>query len=377
MFLKRFKILTLAGFPVYIDLSWFVIAVLIVWSLATGVFPMRHEGLSETSAWIMGAAGALGLFASIVLHELGHAIAARRCRVRIRAITLFLFGGVAEMQDEPPSAKAELLIALAGPLVSVALAVAGFAAGAVAAAIGARVEITGVLSYLGAINALLVAFNMLPAFPLDGGRALRAALWWRRDNLRSATRTTSRLGALFGAGFVGLGVASVLLGEFVGGMWWFLIGLFLRRAAHASYEQLLIRRSLEGEPVARFATSAPVTASPDLTLRELVDEYLCRTGHKMYPVTRNGELLGCVTLERLKSIPQREWERRRVGEIVQSCGADNVVDADSDAMEALSTMHRTGQSRLMVVDDGRLVGVLTLKDLMRMLSTKVELEALE
>ncbi len=366
-----FKIL---GFQISIDLSWFLLALLITWSLATGLFPQWHAGLSEAVYWWMGAAGALGLFISIVLHELGHAVAARRFGIEMRGITLFIFGGVAEMTREPPSAKAEFIVAIAGPIVSVALSAALVGLSVALDAGSAPTSVTVVIGYLGWINMVLVVFNMIPAFPLDGGRVLRAGLWHLWGDLRRATRITAAIGSGFGMILIVLGVVSAIFGNLIGGIWWFVLGLFLRSAANMSYQQVLLRRAFEGEPVARFMRPQPVTVDPNMTLREFVDEIIYTHQHSMYPVVEGDRLVGCVTRSDVKRVPHEAWDTRLVGEILSPCSRDNVIAPGVDAMEALARMSRTGASRLMVVEDGRLVGVVALKDLLGLMSLKIDLE---
>ncbi|HEV8612157.1 MAG TPA: site-2 protease family protein [Gemmatimonadales bacterium] len=373
MFGKRLKLFRLLGFNVYIDLSWLFIAVLVSWSLARGVFPARYGGLSLTTYWVMGLAGALGLFASIVFHEFAHSVVARREGTPMRGITLFIFGGVAEMGDEPRSPRSEFLIAIAGPLSSVVLG--GMFLGLAALGGGAFPgPLEGVLRYLGWINLVLVAFNVVPAFPLDGGRVLRSALWAWKHDLRRATRIASTIGAGFGLLLMALGIFSFVSGNFIGGMWWFLIGMFVRNASQMSYQQLLLRQTLSGEPVRRFMQPAPITVSPDISVEELVDDYVYKYHHKMFPVVEQDHLKGCVNLEQVKQVARDEWPRHTVREITAGCSPENVVSPDTDAAQALSTMSRKQTSRLMVVDHDRLVGILSLKDLLQFLSLRIELE---
>lgn len=369
----RFKIFNLLGFPIYVDLSWFLVVLLITWSLATNLFPTAYEGLSVTTYWLMGLAGALGLFASILAHELGHAVVAQRNDVPIRGITLFIFGGVAEMSEEPPSAAAEFFVAIAGPIVSVLLAAVFYASGAWAEP-WLPSPVAGVLWYLGVINAVVVAFNMIPAFPLDGGRVLRSIIWQMTHNLRLSTRITSTLGTAFAGLLLVLGVFSFIGGNFIGGVWLFFIGVFLYSAAQSSYQQVLIRQALEGEPVARFMRQDVVTAPADGTIRDLVENYIYQHHHKMFPVVRNGELVGCVTTRDVQRIRRDDWSQQTIGEVARECDVQNTISRDADAMQALSLMNRTGASRLMVVEEGRLAGVLSLKDLLRFMSLKMELE---
>jgi Zn-dependent protease/CBS domain-containing protein len=377
MFGARFKVFTLAGFKVYVDLSWFIIALLVTWSLAEGVFrnaQVYPELVQQPGMrWAMGAAGALLFFLSIVLHEFGHAITARKFGLHIRGITLFIFGGVAELSDEPPNAKAEFWVAIAGPAVSVALGVMFLGL----AFLPLPLPIRAVTGYLGMINFVLVAFNLIPAFPLDGGRMLRAALWAARDNLRWATRITSRIGEFFGMGLIVLGVFVVFYtSNLLGGIWWVLIGLFLRQAAQMSYQQLLLRRALEGETVSRFMKTHPITVPPNTTIAELVENYIYTHHHKLFPVASNGHLLGCVGTREVKNLPREQWGSRTVGEVIGGCSQENTISPEADAMEALAKMNRTGASRLLVVDrNGDLVGIVTLKDLMRFMSLKVEMES--
>lgn len=378
MFGPRFHLFKLFGFPVYVDLSWFIIAVLVTWSLAAGLFahPQWYPELVDEPAtrWTMGILGALGLFASIVLHELGHAKVAEYYGVPMRGITLFIFGGVAEMGDEPPSAKAEFMVAIGGPIVSVvigALAVAGWALGHL---YEAPVGVTAVLGYLGLINLVLVAFNMIPAFPLDGGRVLRSILWGMRDNLRWATRITSQIGSGFGVALMILGGVRLLFGDFVGAIWSFILGMFLRMAAQMSYQQLVIRRALEGEPIERFMTPEPVTVTPQYTIDRIVEDFIYRYHHKLYPVTDGDQLLGCLTMDHVRQVPREQWAQTRVADVYEQCAPHNTIEIGRDALDALGRMREQQRSRLMVVRGEELVGVVALKDLMDFLSMKVELE---
>lgn len=373
MFTKRLKLFNLLGFPIYVDLSWFIVVVLITWSLATGTFPYFVEGQSPTVYWWMGLAGAIGLFISILAHELGHSVVARQFDLPMRGITLFIFGGVAEMTKEPPSAKAEFFVAIAGPIVSVFIAAACFVTGFVTGN-ALPPPVLGVIWYLGWINGVLVAFNLIPAFPLDGGRVLRSILWHVKGSLRWSTRVTSAIGSAFGLFLILLGALSFISGNIIGGMWQFLIGTFLRNAAQMSYQQVLIRQALEGEPIARFMNANVVTVPPSATVHEFVDDYIYRHHHKMYPVTDNGHLLGCVTMRDVHEVPRDEWDRTTVAEILHPCDNGNAISPHTDAMQALSNMNRTKASRLMVVRDGRLEGMLSLKDLLNFISLKVELE---
>ena len=263
MFLHRLKLFRLLGFDVYVDASWLLLAALISWTLATGVFPEQVPHLTVAVYWWMGVTATLGLFGSIVFHELMHSIVARRFEMPIRGITLFIFGGVAEMGTEATSPKGELLMALAGPIASLVLSVICFAA---AATIGGAemAPVAGVFAYLGTLNCMLGLFNLVPAFPLDGGRILRAALWAWRGDVAWATRIAAAAGNVFGTALIALGLVEGLSGDLVGGIWLFVIGLFVRGAAGGAYQQTLARTVFGGHRVAEFMTREPIIVPPDL-----------------------------------------------------------------------------------------------------------------
>lgn len=377
MFGKSINLFKLLGFQVKADLSWLILAVLVTWSLARGYFPFRYENLDLSTYWIMGILGTAGLFASIVLHELGHSLVSRNHGMPMKGITLFIFGGVAEMKEEPPSARSEFLMAIVGPIVSVVLGLLFYGVYLVSQQLGWPVLVSGVFSYLGFINLLLAAFNMIPAFPLDGGRVLRSYLWHRKGNLKKATASASKIGAGFGTFLILLGVFSVLLGSFIGGMWWFVIGLFLRSVAKSSYVQLEIREALKGEPIARFMNRSPVTVPADISIDELVNDYVYKYHFHMFPVMRDSRLLGCISTNEVKKIAREEWPGHSVQEMLVPCSEDNTVSPETDAMDVLAILQRTGASRLMIMDKDRLVGVVSLKDLMQFLSLKLDLEGEE
>ncbi len=373
MFGNRITLFRLLGFEVRIDTSWLLLALLVTWSLAKGIFPGSYKGVSESTYWVMGVLGALGLFFSIIFHELCHSLVATRYGIPMKGITLFIFGGVAEMDDEPPSARSEFFMAVAGPLSSFVLGLAFHGISYAGRQLGWPGTIPTVTSYLGFINLLLASFNLIPAFPLDGGRVLRSILWGWKGNLRWATRVSSGFGSAFGVVLIFLGIFSIFRGNFIGGLWWLMIGFFLRNAAQMSYSQLLARKVLEGEKVRRFMVTDPVTVSRTLTLDEFINDYVYRYHYKMFPVVSYGRLAGCITVRQAAEIPREIWKEHTVGEIAAPCSPDITIGPDEDAVRALATMSRTGNSRLLVVEGERLLGILTLKDMLQFLSLKLEL----
>jgi Zn-dependent protease len=374
MFGKSISLFKLFGFEVKIDLSWLVIALLITWSLAKGVFPYYYEGLSTTTYWWMGIFGALGLFFSIVFHELCHSLVARKFNLPMKGITLFIFGGVAEMEEEPPSPKAEFYMAIAGPLSSILIGIVFYFIRLAAQSANWPVLTVGVFSYVSYLNFLLAGFNLIPAFPLDGGRVFRSVLWGWKNNMKWATRVASQIGSGFGLVLIFFGVLYIIRGVFISGIWWLLIGLFLRNASQMSYSRLLMSKALEGEPVKRFMKIDPISAPPSITVEQFVDEYLYKYHYKMFPIVDDQKLIGCVTTREVKEVPRNQWNQRTLGEIVKPRSCDNTISSDTDAMKALSSMNKMGVSRLLVVDGDRLAGIIALKDLMGFLSLKLDLE---
>lgn len=374
--IRGFHLFTLFGFEVKLDLSWLLLALLISWSLGAGWFPARYPDLSiHTYAW-MGISVAVGVFFSIVFHEFSHSVVARYYGMPIRGITLFIFGGVAEMESEPPDPKAEFLMAIAGPISSFLLAALLWAAAAAAQGMAWPLPLIGVLSTLAVINFTVAVFNLAPAFPLDGGRVLRAALWhWRRD-LHEATFISSRIGKGFGTALMILGVIGFVGGNLIGGMWWFLIGIFVRGAASSSYQQLVLKDMVEGQPVRRFMRSDPVTVAPQLSIPDWVEDYVYRYHYKMYPVLDGSRLLGCITVDSLQRIPREDWQSSTVANLMEERSEANTVDAGMDTMALLKNiLQPAGRSRFMVVDDDRLVGIIALKDLLELISLKLQIES--
>jgi Zn-dependent protease/predicted transcriptional regulator len=377
MFGRTYTLFKMFGFAVRADASWLIVAVLITWSLAALVFPSQNPGLSHAEYWLMGIAGAFLLFASIIVHEFAHSLVARRSGLQMKGITLFIFGGVAEMEHEPSSAKAEFQMAIAGPLTSVAVGAIFYVLALTMRNVW-PVALIGVFTYLYWINWVLAVFNMIPAFPLDGGRVLRSLLWYWKGNIWQATRIASTIGSGFGVFLMVYAVLVLLLarGQLVAALWCFMIGMFLRSVAQGSYQQLIIQRMLEGEPIRRFMNTNPITVPPALSLEDLVENYIYKYHYKMFPVVNErNELLGCITTKELKEIPRGEWARNSVQAVMRSTCPDDTVAPDTDAINALTQMRKSQNSRLMVVQDGRLVAVLTLKDLLNFLSTKLELES--
>jgi Zn-dependent protease/predicted transcriptional regulator len=377
MFGRPIKLFSIFGFEIRINFSWLILAALVTWSLATGLFPEYYKNLSPAAYWWMGGAGAVGLFLSIVFHELSHSLVARNYGISMKGITLFIFGGVAEMEDDPTDYKVEFMIAVAGPLSSALIGVVIYFLYYWGGKSGWPIEVDGVLAYLAWVNAALAIFNLVPAFPLDGGRVLRSVLWrWKKD-LRWATGIAAQIGSGFGILLIIMGVIYLFRGNFIGGLWWCMIGLFLRSTAQLSYQQLLARAIFHAEKIKDLMVKNPVTVSRAITLEEFVHDYVYKHHFQMYPVLSFGKLAGCISVSQAAAVPREEWSSHTVGEVALPCNQETTVGPEDDANTALAIMNRTGNSRLLVVDGDQLVGIIVLKDMLKLLSLKMALNDVE
>lgn len=374
MFGKRFNFISLAGIKIGIDMSWLLIAVLLTWTLAAGNFPFYYPHLSAGTYWLMGFTGMIGLFICIILHELGHALVAKHYKLPVTQITLFIFGGIAEIKKEPPSPKIEFLVAVAGPIVSLLIAGMMYMVTEAGIVLNFPIAVLGVTSYLTWINLIIVVFNLIPAFPLDGGRILRAILWKCNHNLALATKITTRMGAGFGLMLVFLGIFLFITSSFLSGLWITIIGLFLQKAAFSSRTQFYITKQLQGEKVLKFMKKDPVSVSPHLSLKECIDNYVYTSHHHLYPVTDNDELLGYISLQEIKSVPPENWSNTDVRNVMVPLSQVTTVSPSTSALEAMNLIHEVNAATLFVVENGKLVGLLTSQDLFKLILLKLELE---
>lgn len=358
------------GIPIRLHASWFLIALLITWSLAVGYFPQANPGWSSLTYWVVGAFAAVLFFASVLLHELGHSVLALREEVPVKSITLFIFGGVAEIGREPPTAGAEFRIAIAGPLTSLGLA-AGFSG--LSTLLADYEMITAPLAYLGWINLLLAAFNMIPGFPLDGGRVLRAILWRFNGNLVTATRWASRTGQVIAFGFIGLGVLQLFAGGFTNGLWLAFIGWYLNGAARASYQQVALQELLTGVKARSIAmeTCAPVPGEMNLDL--FIQDHVLTGAEYCFLVTDNEERQGVITLDDVRAVTRTQRGSVTTGQIMTPVDTIVPADADDDVWSLVRRMGEEGRNALPVVDNGRFLGLLTRENLLTHVQLRSEL----
>ncbi len=374
-------ILRLFGIPLRVNLSWFFLFGLVVFTLGTEGGLLRtwidDSNVSDATYWLLALAGAVGLFASLVAHELCHSLVARRLGMPVGGITLFIFGGVSEMTEEPETAGREFLMAFVGPLSSIVIAGLCFLVywyGTTRMNMGKPAA--ALVRYLATINVVLAVFNSVPAFPLDGGRVVRSIIWGATGDLRRATRIAAGLGSGFGLLMIGLGLLSFFAGGVIGGIWFVLIGFFVRQAAMGSFQQTLMRQALEGEEVERFMTRDPVTIAPDVTLDRFVHEYVLPRHFTTFPVTdEENRLVGVISSRTPGQYERGQWQDVTVGEAMQEAEEETTIAPHTDAVDGLSRLQGEPGRRLIVVDSQkRPVGIISLRDLLDFLALKIDLE---
>jgi Zn-dependent protease len=357
----------IAGIKIGINWSWLVVFALITWSLAEGVFPNQNPGLSHATYLAMAIVASGLFFVSLLLHELGHALQARREGMVIEGITLWLFGGVAKFRGMFPSAGAEFRIAVAGPLVSLVLGVVFVLAALFLAAPDA---IDGVAAWLGYINLVLLAFNLLPALPLDGGRIFRAILWHVRGDFAWATRIAGNTGRGFGYLFIVGGLAMAIFQGAFGGLWLAFVGWFLLQAAGAELRFVAARQALGGLQVRDLMVKDPVTAPAGITLGRFMDDVVSARRYTTYPVVRDGRVVGLLPFRCVAEVPRSEWDARLLESCMVPLDQVPILDEDEDAVDALEELSNGEMQRGLVLDaDGRLVGLVSISDIARALES--------
>lgn len=361
--MSDYRVGSVFGFEIRIDVSWFVIFFLIFWSLAEAVFPSQFPDLGRGMHAAMGLAGTVLFFASLIAHELSHALVSRTRGVPVEGITLFLFGGIARARREPDSARDELLIAGVGPLTSIALAIVFWAVAWAGRAAGMHPALWGVADYLAFINLVLAAFNLLPGFPLDGGRVFRAIVWSVSGDRLKATRWAAAGGRWLGTFLIVLGAVQALGGATISGLWLVFIGWFLRGLAGSTLEREVLQRLLKGWRAEDIMSRGPEVVSRDLSLEELVSDHFLRLRFGGYPVVHGDTLVGLVTLEDVKRVPRERWPSTAVAEVMTPLSACTVVTPYASlesVLEGVGGQDRRG--RALVVDGERLVGIISASD---------------
>lgn len=386
-----FRLGKIAGIDIYVDWSWIFIFLLVTWNLAAALFPTVHPEWHWSLNLLLGLLASLLFFGSVLAHELAHSLVAKARGLPVRRITLFLFGGVSNIEREPPTPVVEFLVSIVGPITSLLLGllfiflgrgladITTVSPGNLQEMLSNLGPLATILLYLGPVNIALAVFNLIPGFPLDGGRVLRSTLWALTGDLRRATRWATLVGQAFAWLLIITGISMVFgvripfLGTgLVGGLWLAFIGWFLNNAAAQSYQQVVIQDVLEGVPVSRLMrVDAPVVA-PHITINQLVDDFLLGTDERAFPVLEGENLVGLVCLEDVRQVPRAEWDNTQVSQIMTPTSELSVVAPREDAVEALRKLSAKDVRQVPVVQNGRLVGMLRRRDILRWLQLNWE-----
>jgi Zn-dependent protease len=360
------------GISLKLHYSWFIVFALVTWTLTASYFPVNYPTWSLITSLVAGIMTSLLFFGSVLAHELMHSVVAQAAGIPVRSITLFIFGGVSEISKEPTQPKDELRIALAGPLASLVI-------GAIFWAIwfwlgGLSEFITAIAFWLGLINIFLAGFNLIPGFPLDGGRVLRSILWWRSQNLRRATRTASNIGRGVGYLFIFGGIVLIFQGLWFNGLWLAFIGWFLENAAVGSYRQLALQDKLQGHTASEVMTRDCLMVPPDITIERLVHEHILISGQRCFPVVTNSRLLGLVTIHNIKSVPRNLWNTKMVKEAMTPFDNLKWVRPDEDLSSVLQILTEEDVNQVLVVEDNRnIVGMVARDNLLSFVNVRGEL----
>ena len=365
-----FRLGNIAGIDIRINYTWIFIFVFISWSLAQGFFPQSYPGWSTTTYWATGVIAAILLFASVLAHELSHSLTARSRGVSVNSITLFIFGGVSNLEDEPEEPKVEFVMSMVGPLTSLGLAGAFW--GFLQLVGDQQSPLAAILFYLALVNGLLGIFNLLPGFPLDGGRILRSFLWQRTGSIVRATNIAGTVGRFIGWGMVGFGIFQLLSGNFVGGLWLAFIGWFLASMADASRREMIMRQHLKGVKVSEVMDSEIEAINPTTSVQQLVDDIIHQRHRRAAPVADEGHVVGIVTVTDLKNLPQDKWQDTSVRDIMTREPL-YTVKPDDELDKAVKLITRRDVNQLLVLEKERLVGMLNRADLISHLQVRQEL----
>lgn len=370
------RVARIFGIDIYIHWSWFAIFFLLIWSLAEGFYKdVGGNEWSDASRWAAAVITSLAFFASVLLHEMSHSLVAKRLGLPVASITLFIFGGVSSLLQEPESARDEFKVAIAGPATSfiIALVLAGVFLGFLLA--NQEDSVPGAISgYLAFINFAVGIFNMLPGYPLDGGRVLRAGLWARSRNMLKATRWAASAGTGISFLLIAAGVVSVLAGGFVGGIWFIVIGWFLRNTSEQAYQNVLLKNTLEGAKVREMLNRRYVTAPPDAFLSQIVNEHILGQAQRCVPIVVAGDLLGLITMSDLQRVPSDQWPTTSAFRAMTPRDRLHVVDPDDELMHALQIMAANSINQVPVIDRERtFLGLVTREDVLRLIHLRTEL----
>src|SRR5258706_1900728 len=358
----------IAGIDIYINVSWIIILVLLTWSLAVSWFPSIYPGWSVGTYWIVSLIAAILLFVSVLLHELAHSVVARARGLPVHNITLFIFGGISNIEQEPTSAGVEFQMAVVGPVVSILIGIVCFLL--LLPIRGTNSPVAGILGYLALTNVALGIFNLIPGFPLDGGRVLRSIIWRVTGSLRKATRIATIVGEVLAYLCILGGIWLFFTGDSIGGIWIGFIGWFLLISARAANSQVMLQSMFRDVKVSQVMNPASITVPANISLQKLVDEYFLPHGLRSALVTQGDQLAGLITLGDIRHVPREQWAQTPVGYAMIPLDRLHVVYPQQNLNDVMPLMAGQDVNQLPVVQDGRVVGVLSRDSIMRFLEIR-------
>lgn len=374
MQLRGFSLLRIGGVEIVIDYSWFIIFFLVIYTMAESYFPQAYQHYTTREYWLMGTIAAVLLFVSVLIHELAHSYVAMKHGIKVTSIRLFIFGGIAQASSEPRTGRHEFLIALAGPATSMALGMFFLAVYSYFLLAGQRMPAAIISESLAFANLVLAFFNMIPGFPLDGGRVLRAILWDRWDDMARATKVVSQLGNGVALFLIVFGILQFLVTQsLISGLWFIFIGLFMKQSAVGSYQAVMLRRALAGVQVRQIMTENLVTVDWLISIDELVRDYIYKHQFTNFPVFNREEFIGMVSLEGVKGISKDLWNFKQVRDIMTPVELVPCLKPDDDVTEALAKMVSSDIGRMPVVENGKLMGIVSRRDIMNLFKIKSDL----
>ncbi|SHI95330.1 site-2 protease family protein [Parasporobacterium paucivorans] len=364
-----FAIGKIKGIRIEVNYSWFIIFILIMYSLAAGYLPQLYPDMQVPVRWILGAAVGILFFISILLHELSHSLVSVRLGIPVKSISLYIFGGAAQIEKEPDKPGTEIKIAIAGPAMSILLSLVFWAVSAILPNSGIAGIISIPLQYMSATNLYLALFNLIPAFPLDGGRILRALIWRFGGGLQKATKIASDIGKGFGYLLIFVGVFLAFNGYIFNGIWLAFISWLLMQMSLSEYKSMLISNVFDKIQVGQFMTEKVVTVDYALTVQELIDHYILKYKFAIFPVMREGEMIGIVRTETVKNLDREHRGTKTVGNIRTALTEKMLVVPEDSVSAAVSKISQNGIGRVIVVDkNGTLHGIISNTDIINYLS---------
>jgi len=368
---SSFRLFRVAGIDIGIHYTWIFIFVFFSWSLAQGYFPQQNPGWSTATYWITGIIASLLIFVSVLLHELAHSLVAKRRGIPVSSITLFILGGVSNLEEEPKKPAIEFTMAIVGPLTSLVLALIFW--GLYHLSGNTNTPLMATINYMAVINLFLGIFNLLPGFPLDGGRVLRSIIWGSTNDLIKSTNIAARVGQFFGWAFIGFGLYLLLSGNFVNGLWIAFIGWFLNSSADASRKEITLRERLSHIKVRELMNPNIETITTETTVEEMVTNIFRKQHGRAVPVCQDGQLMGIATITDVKKIPQDRWAMTPVKQIMTT-GPLYTVSPEDNLNTAMMLIAQHDINQVLIKETGKCAGLLSRADIIRLIQMRHELD---